>query len=990
MTPVEFLRAVWPDEGHYCIATPFTPPEGTQTFWAHRVFDTVEAAAAHAEQISSRTDVFFAVHTLAQPKVWNPTKLNRKTGEQGAYEYRTHTNMLAARAFFFDLDVGEGDGKYPTQRDALRGLMTFCATANLPKPLVVSSGGGLHAYWRITDALPSGEWKAHAAKLRQLARYYGLKADPARTTDVSSVLRVAGTFNLKKGGKRPVDVLTPSAKSTETASFIKLLDDGLIVTGVAAPTSLPVPSTAAANLLGSNLDDEINSTPVLFKALVQACPQIQRLVPLRGNVSEPEWYHSINLVRFVQNGDKFVHLMSNGHPEYDRDATDAKIEQLKGKGIKPTTCAKMAEVAGAELCESCAFKDRVRSPLVAARKKDLAPAPTVVREVDATPQQLVIPEPPHPYTRLRSGEIAVTRKNKDGDEITTTILHYDLYPVSRIVNEASESEQQMWRVHLPRCAPKDFILDADALYERRKFLTCMSHQGVYPRPGDVEQLQDFMIAYIAKLQREADAEPQCNHLGWIDDNRAFVLPDKVLMPDGTAKPASLSAQAARAAEQIKKRGTLEKQVELLKFYNHPAYAPAQFMILCSLAAPLYHATGQHGVIVNAMGEPGASKSTCLYTAASLWGDPELYAINGTNSGATPRARAERVSVLANLPICVDEITLMPPKEAQEMAMNITQPGHRLRLNRNGVERKTPDTPKSTIMLCTSNSSLHGLLSVDNIGGTAGSMRVIELVFKRQGVHTKAEADEYLHQLKQNCGHIGEAFMRHNVRHYEAAVNRVREMVRRVDADANITSDERFWSAGPGAAFASGYIAQELGLISFDLEYLYRFWLSRAMTHMRAVVKESYATPETILADYLETINENILVAHRPLQGNIANIAKMARGQLLARYDVDDGVMYILKKGFRDYCTRIGANSHQIFEELSHAKDFPSGPQRILTNRNIRKVLGAGTEQAKAQSWCIAINMKHPEVSGVVDLAVVKTPAVGATQPQRRINDDQVR
>jgi hypothetical protein len=40
------------------------------------------------------------------------------------------------------------------------------------------------------------------------------------------------------------------------------------------------------------------------------------------------------------------------------------------------------------------------------------------------------------------------------------------------------------------------------------------------------------------------------------------------------------------------------------------------------------------------------------------------------------------------------------------------------------------------------------------------MRVFEIVFKANAVHTKPEADDFLLQLRENFGHIGELFIAH--------------------------------------------------------------------------------------------------------------------------------------------------------------------------------------------------------------------------------------
>jgi hypothetical protein len=129
----------------------------------------------------------------------------------------------------------------------------------------------------------------------------------------------------------------------------------------------------------------------------------------------------------------------------------------------------------------------------------------------------------------------------------------------------------------------------------------------------------------------------------------------------------------------------------------------------------------------------------------------------------------------------------------------------------------------------------------------------------------------------------------------------------------------------------------------------------------------------IVADYLEQINGNIITMRKGHGGNIPNVHNAPRsGALLAHYDLDDRMLYVLKKGFKDYCGRTGANSTQIINDLHMLRD--GSP--IVPQTHTRRILGAGTEYAKAQSWCFAINMGHPAVSGTVDLKVVASGQPG--------------
>ena len=68
-----FLEAVWPASGVYCLAAPFTIPGTTTQTYAHRTFTSITDAVAWISRMDG-VNVFFAVHTLKQAKVWNPAR----------------------------------------------------------------------------------------------------------------------------------------------------------------------------------------------------------------------------------------------------------------------------------------------------------------------------------------------------------------------------------------------------------------------------------------------------------------------------------------------------------------------------------------------------------------------------------------------------------------------------------------------------------------------------------------------------------------------------------------------------------------------------------------------------------------------------------------------------------------------------------------------------------------------------------------------------
>lgn len=985
MTPVEFLRRVWPTRGHYVVAKPFTIPGTDRQTYAQRVFDTIEKAAEHAVKASQSSDVYFALHSLREPKVWNPDKTNPRTGEKGAYERRVQHNMLECRVFFFDLDVDPSDDKkFDSQSDAAVNLRKFAQTVGLPKPMVTSSGGGLHVYWVLEDALPTPEWQEVAAKLRRLAKHHHLRVDPSRTTDTASVLRVAGTTNFKdRANPQPVRVLSEGVV-TATGTFTAIVDaasEGLEPTadGLGAR-----PNIVADLGVESNLTQSYDSPPVRMTALISACQQVQRLAKLRGNVSEPEWYHSLNLVRFVENGHKMAHKISSNHPTYSVEATDAKLHQLESQSVGPTTCEKLADVCGAEHCEGCPFSGQVKSPLVAARYRDTAPAPVAERPAGDHTEETAIPGPPPPYIRLRAGGVASVSKNEDGVEEHNVIYENDLYPISRLANRGNQTEQQVWCVHLPRSGPSTFVIDADALYDRRKFASSLANAGVYVGTKMVGGLQDYMVAYIRELQKMADVETQYDHLGWNEDLTKFVLPDGALELDGTTTPVTIGPSASGAAATVRKQGSLEKQIELMGFYNHDAYLIHQFIIVAALAAPIFHATGQYGSLVNASGPSGAHKSTTLYTGASLWGHPSLYTINGTNSGATTLGLHQRVATLANLPVCVDEITNMPVHRAHDMAMGVTQPGFRLRLDKSGREQQSiTDTYKSTLMLCSANSSLHGLLSADNTSGTAGSMRVFEIEFRPTKVHTQVEADAFVRQMRENFGHVGPVFMQYIIQHRAQVADRIHAKMGEINKRAQTTPAERFWTAIIATVVVGAEIAHGLGLLPYSAKKLETWAIDHQIPWMRGVVREEYSNPLAILTDFIEQHNSRIAVTDTVANGSKQNVyfVREPRGDMIGHYDRATGFMLVHRETFKAHCVRIGANFKQVLDDLHRPEIDAAGyERRIVSTTRTRQVLGAGTDMAKVQSWCFKLNMSHPELTGATQLAVVSGGGGETNQP----------
>jgi hypothetical protein len=248
------------------------------------------------------------------------------------------------------------------------------------------------------------------------------------------------------------------------------------------------------------------------------------------------------------------------------------------------------------------------------------------------------------------------------------------------------------------------------------------------------------------------------------------------------------------------------------------------------------------------------------------------------------------------------------------------------------------------------------------------MRVFEITFQKPLVHTKAEADAYWMRLRENYGHIGEQIVGYVVQNRAEVVARVQELVRYIDTAADIKSSERFWSAIVASVVAAAEISQKLGLLAFDPRTLLNWSINYQIPAQRGVVVQQYSGALGTLTDYLEYISGDLLVTSQMQEKPyLVQPLRHPRGHLLGHYDVTHQTLWLLKKGFRDWCLRTGAPFLKILEELHQPSATETGVgSRIISNTHTRKVLGVGTDYAKAQSWCFSINMAHPEIVGVVD------------------------
>lgn len=1002
MDTLEFLRLVWPHTGTYLIAIPIQGTDNnTGKPWKaykHFAFTDIAAAAQHAQALSCDRDsphnVFFALGSVRE----DLTRMKKADREAAGKKVRGRhpksgiDNTAAIRCFWLDLDVGAELGKYATREEAGTALRDFCKSLSLPKPYVTSSGGGFHAYWPLTDDMDPEKWFHYACLLKRIASGWGLKADPSRTADRASVLRPVGTFNWKTGSPRPVQLIMQGVIN-QTEQFIQKLayvaETAGLDTAPQAPRAtitisgdLPPqllagasPASAEAARINDTAAAGAGVAPPDPRKVVARCSQLKWQALNQAQVDQPNWYAMVGCMRHCDKGTKAVYALSQwrltrAEDPYTQERIDTKIAQHESGNFGPTLCERF-EQTNPGGCNGCPYKGKIKTPLQVVRELEAVAAPKVTVELIGGAVELQLPEPPYPFKRainpdtgqariaMRVGDEASGRPERD-----EVIYEYDVFP-SRIIYDQRESCYNVvvnsW---LPKDGWREFEVPTGKFYDRRSLMGTLGNLGIMPDLAKAEHLVQYMVGYIRDLQKQQASQTLYAQLGWHDDRKRFVLPDKVVTVAGVeVTTPSKNIDNALSWSKNQPKGDLEVWKKIAAAYNRPGMEPHLFGFGVGFAAPLFIYTGFRGVIVSMVGERGSGKSSAAMLANSVWGHPAMGW--GDIQHDTMRSFYNKLGALQHLPFTYDEVTNLEPEVLSDLCYAVSKGQGRQRLHQDGSARENHGNWQ-TMMLTTSNASLHSRLSLAKADSTAEAARVFEF-FVPPNTMTKSDADDLFGPggaLLNNFGLAGGVYAQQLVINGAWAEERVRHWVKVIDQKAGVTSGERFWSAAPACVLTGFELANNAGLTTVDVDNLMLFAVD-VIKRMRGNVMDTTKTGVSMLSDYLNTNLRSMLVINA--EGAVVpQVGLRPTDKLRIRMERHSGRLYVDRADFRRYCTMAGIDSKSVEIELRQLG--------VLKATDTKVVLGKGTEFSTAQSWCWLLDMGNPSISGTVQAVAAEPQA----------------
>ena len=872
------------------------------------------------------------------------------------------------RSFFVDIDCGPKK-PYEHWDEGLTSLLNFVAEKELPDPIIVNSGHGIHAYWPFTEDVETDRWKPYAEAFKKLCLDSGLRIDESVTADAARVLRVPGSNNVKDpANPLPVQII----RDGEAHSF----DDLIACFG---PVELPFDISKVEKGLDDDtkaiLEKRRGNFEYIFHNIAvsslegNGCAQIKFIIENPASCPEPLWYAGISVAVRCSDGAESIHLMSEGHPEYDRDATERKAQQSLSEANWAHGCDAFAKEDAAR-CSGCPFRGKITGPIELGKSLRVAsvPAPEPVEEptgsaetkdeaqsvrADTDTKKLVVfPDYLQPYSRGINGGIYYTpppRRDKKGTIIQDPpemITPNDVYPTQRVYSP-HDGECLVMVLYLPLDATREFLLPLKDVASLERLKTVLATNGVTFELGFAPKLSSYLMKWAAYLVETQKADIMRVQQGWTEDYKSFVLGSTEYFANGTTAHCPPSPMAKNVIRNIKQGGTLDGWKKAAQMFNDPGYEWHAFTMLCGFASPLIEFTNVNGVILSLHGKSGFGKTGALYGGLSIWGHPENLAV----FEATQNALMQRMITSKNILFGLDEQSNTDGKVVSHIAYNVSSGQSKLRMQSSTNQEREASYVTKLIAVTTTNTSLRDLMATYKDNTNAEEMRILEPRITRPSVPgyelTSQRGLQMFDALKTHHGHAGPMYIKELFRIGTTEIKRrLGAMYLEVGFQHTSNAEYRFLINLLATVRVADQVVKSLNLVHFDIERIMDV-VGRELDRVIKGVVADEDRYEEVLGDF---INKNIQSCLVVRDGKVTTEPRQA---LYVRAEVDEGTIWVstsaLKAYFKD--VRIGL------------RDFENAIEKrgILRSKG-RKQMAAGWKDAfgttNVQAYEIKFDVSH--------------------------------
>ena len=882
----QFYEKALPSQGVYCVSGLH------QRRMANRFAETLDGVFEEIEKFKKKgSDVFVALGTFEG--------YSRKADD-----------CLFVRSFFIDLDVGEGK-EYDSKEAAHAALYKLEGAAGLPTPVVIDSGGGIHAYWIMDTDIPKDVWKPAAEIFKTICLEH-IAIDPVVTADAARIMRCPETFNYKTGIPRPTSVITDTIHVYSWQEFKSFLYGD-----ISEIIERPQETQDILASVPKGLDDDtkallkLDNFPRKFEVLAQksvdeegGCAQVKFMCENVKTLEEPLWWAGLSLAKFCDDGATAIHEFSEEHPEY----THAKTEEKTAAIPAPRTCAWFIDNYPSR-CDGCKHRGNITSPITLAR--EFIPAKTNTEEsVWQVPNPQKIPDFPDllmPFVRGQNGGIyfvpapKVDKKGVKHQDDPILILSHDLYPVSRMVSPLDGECLQM-RLVLPKDGHREFLLPMKHVYAKEALKSIMSSNGVFFASHHDQHIMNYVIKWGQYLQTTEAALQMRMQMGWTKERsvdtedwptRSFVIGKKEITYKGETIDAPSSPFVKGFSKHLIKHGTFKRWRESMDYLSNPGFELHAFASMSGLGSPLMCYTNTSGVVMSLFGDSGNAKTGAMYAGLSMFGHPKnMSVVDGTDNGFTGRYLGLH-SILFGL----DEVGDKDGKELGKLIHNVSHGKAKIRMQASVNAEREYEMSASLIAMVTSNHGIYGILEAAKANPNGEAARLIEFVVKRPDMLEKdSRLGKYIFDaFNYNYGHAGPMFIKEIItRGDNYVLDHILAWEDKFIRDFGDYVEYRFYQNLLGVNMAAGTIANEHNITAYALDRTYEVTVANMIDIREKVIRVNRSDYPSLLADFINRNMANILVIKD------GKVTMEPRGPIVARIVSEESLVQVSKAELKKF------------------------------------------------------------------------------------------
>lgn len=916
----DFLRQVLPSSGHYALFL----AKSKQHIWHTTIEDLANDITQHN---ANGHHVYYALASYAEP-----TK-------------RKRDNVQHIKTIALDIDCGNGK-LYQTPKQGAAGLAQFLQTFDLPQPVIVFSGNGLHCYWPLDEDLTFDEWYPTAAAIKEAALSSDFYIDEVVTTDIARILRPITTINRKKGCGKEVRLLRPAPTVSITDLRLGVQDY--------LPEKYAKPARPTSQLL-ANLQSTSSLPPAVPDKLLSKCRQIRWAVNHQDQVSEPLWYVLLGVAAYCHDPEETAVTWSEGHPGFSEAATLRKLDQWREATTGPATCD-LFESRRPGGCDGCPHHNNIATPV------RLAAAGVAV---DSSSQIPV----PFPFKLTQQGIVLKT------EEEELPVCDFEIIPRSYGRDESLGYEVTRFEWNRPHVGWTELLLRQALLTDQhRDFATTIADQGiVLPNRDQTWRFQTMLRAYMDQLKKAQAMTNLYATMGWKEDYSQFVLGDRIFRREPSGTVTEQDTQLAKSANRLGAElygtsGDLPTWSKITSLFEKAKLHAHIFSLGLGFAAPMFEFSGIKGITVSLYGETGSGKTLAQYLQQSIYGNPERLHFAAK---FTLNSLFSRMGLYANLPMTIDEVTLLDDKDVGDFAYWVTQGRDKARLNRNAEEREARTWAMPVTV--STNQSLASKLMAGGNETDAQMVRILELTVNRNKMFSgNSNVGKQLYtMLMDNYGHAGHEWLRYLVsqdsRQMVKDISEARDsFARRYKVE--FAGPERFWEQTIVLVDLALNRARECGLIDIDHTESIN-WVLRQLDVTRTSYKENRMDAFDVLTEFCnDQADLSVSVSSGDVGSDVVYPDKSYAGEIRLRFELEratgkngfvTGTAYIDKQYFKRWLSKRRLDYNTILGELRTENALAKGP------RSGRMSLGKGTASRIPPTPVVALHLSHPRLLSIL-------------------------